>query len=139
MVGHQELERRVETALAAALPEVDLLELTVLASQGGMLRVVVDGRGVDTGVLAPLKTAKKTMLKAVLRPSGIAFGILVVLASIKLLVFAMVRAARERMDEDDFRLLEVQRDRQHADSLTWDDGVGEASDTASDVAEPASH
>ncbi len=42
MVGHEELERRVETALAAALPEVDLLELTVLTSQGGMLRLVVD-------------------------------------------------------------------------------------------------
>jgi len=42
MAGQNELERRVETALAAALPEVDLLELTVLATQGGMLRVVVD-------------------------------------------------------------------------------------------------
>jgi ribosome maturation factor RimP len=37
-----EIERRVETALAADLPEVDLLELTVLATQGGMLRLVVD-------------------------------------------------------------------------------------------------
>ena len=107
--------------------------------EDGVKTLLVDGRGVDTGVLAPLKSAKKTMLKAVLRPLGIAFGILVVLASIKLLVFAMVRAARERTDEDDFRLLEVQRDRQHADSLTWNDGGGEASDSASDVAEPASH
>lgn len=53
MVGHEELERRVETALAAALPEVDLLELTVLRSQGGMLRVVVDHPdGVDHAVCA---------------------------------------------------------------------------------------
>ena len=107
--------------------------------EDGVKTLLVDGRGVDTGVLAPLKTAKKTMLKAVLRPLGIAFGILVVLVSIKLLVFAMVRAARERTDEDDFRLLEVQRDRQHADSLTWNDGASEASDAGSDVAEPASH
>ena len=92
--------------------------------EDGVKTLLVDGRGVDTGVLAPLKTVKKTMLKAVLRPLGIAFGILVVLACIKLLVFAMVRAARERRDEDDFRTLEVQRHRQHADS---------------DVPEPASH
>lgn len=53
MVGHQELERRVETALAAAMPDVDLLELTVLTAQGGMLRLVVDHpAGVDHGVCA---------------------------------------------------------------------------------------
>lgn len=45
MTDHAELERRVEAAIAAALPEVDLLELTVLPSQGGMLRVVVDHPG----------------------------------------------------------------------------------------------
>lgn len=42
MPSHDEIERRVETALAAALPQVDLLELTVLATRGGMLRLVVD-------------------------------------------------------------------------------------------------
>lgn len=42
MAVEDELERRVETALAEALPAVDLLELTVLAAQGGMLRLVVD-------------------------------------------------------------------------------------------------
>ena len=53
MVGHQELEQRVETALAAAMPDVDLLELTVLTAQGGMLRLVVDHpAGVDHGVCA---------------------------------------------------------------------------------------
>jgi ribosome maturation factor RimP len=40
--SHDEIERRVETALAGVLPRVDLLELTVLAAQGGMLRLVVD-------------------------------------------------------------------------------------------------
>lgn len=42
MAGTTGLEARVEAALAAAMPEVDLLELTVLPSQGGMLRLVVD-------------------------------------------------------------------------------------------------
>jgi ribosome maturation factor RimP len=42
------MEARVEAALAAAMPEVDLLELTVLPAQGGMLRLVVDHpEGVD--------------------------------------------------------------------------------------------
>lgn len=53
MVGQNELERRVEAALAAATPAVDLLELTVLTAQGGMLRLVVDHPGgVDHGVCA---------------------------------------------------------------------------------------
>ncbi len=53
MVGQKELERRVETALAAAMPRVELLELTVLPAQGGMLRLVVDHPdGVDHGVCA---------------------------------------------------------------------------------------
>jgi hypothetical protein len=86
--------------------------------------LLVDGRGVDTGVLAPLNTAKKSLLKAVVRPFGVAFAILLVLASIKLLVFAMVRAARERAEEEAFAALEVQRDRRHAER---------------DAPEPASH
>lgn len=46
------LEREVEACLAAALPEVDLLELTVLgAGSDAYLRVVVDHpEGVDHGV-----------------------------------------------------------------------------------------
>lgn len=39
---HAETERRIETTLAAALPEVDLLDLRLVAEQGGMLRLVVD-------------------------------------------------------------------------------------------------
>lgn len=47
------IEARVEAALAAAMPEVDLLELTVVPAQGGMLRLVVDHPdGVDHGVCA---------------------------------------------------------------------------------------
>lgn len=58
MASHDEIERRVETALAAALPEVDLLELTVLPTQGGMLRLVVDHPGgVDHGVCADVTHA----------------------------------------------------------------------------------
>jgi len=82
--------------------------------EDGVKTLHVDGRAVDTGVLAPLKTAKKSMAKAILRPFGVAFAILVLLVSIKLLMFAMVRAARGR-DEAPPRpvLVEVPRDRQH--------------------------
>jgi len=83
--------------------------------EDGVRTLLANGRDVDTGVLAPLKTAKKSVAKAILKPMAIAFGILVLLASIKLLMFAMVRAARER-DEVVPRpvLVEVPRDRQHA-------------------------
>jgi hypothetical protein len=110
--------------------------------EDGVKTLLVDGRGVDTGVLAPLKTAKKTMLKAILRPLGIAFGILVLLAAIKLLIFAMVRAARERTEEDELELFEVQRDRQHADSFMFDgaaDDVAADADADSDLAGRPSH
>jgi hypothetical protein len=53
---------------------------------------------------------------AVLKPLGIAFAILVVLASIKLLIFAMVRAAREPPDDHGSIPFEVQRDREHLDA-----------------------
>ncbi|HEY4610584.1 MAG TPA: hypothetical protein VIH06_15315, partial [Ilumatobacteraceae bacterium] len=43
--------------------------------EDGVKTLLVNGRDVDTGVLAPLKTAKKSMAKAILRPLGIAFGI----------------------------------------------------------------
>ena len=53
MADGTDIEARVETALARAMPEVDLLELTVLPSQGGTLRLVVDHPdGVDHGVCA---------------------------------------------------------------------------------------
>jgi hypothetical protein len=84
--------------------------------EDGVKTLLADGSDVDTGVLAPLKTAKRSVLKAILKPLGIAFGMLVMLASIKLLIFAMVRAARERVEDDEPIPFEVQRDRQHDDS-----------------------
>lgn len=85
--------------------------------EDGVKTLHVNGTGVDTGVLAPLKTAKRSLLRAVLKPLGIAFAILVCLVAIKLLAFAMVRALREStLDDDDLpSLLDVQRDRQHYD------------------------
>ena len=79
------------------------------------LTLRADGTDVDTGVLAPLKSAKRALLKAVLKPLGIAIGILVLLAAIKLLTFAMVRAVREAVFDDVPPPLEVPRDRQHVD------------------------
>ena len=67
--------------------------------EDGVKTLLVDGTEVDTGVLAPLKTAKRSVAKAFLKPLGVAFLVLVVLASMKLLMFAMVRAARERPPE----------------------------------------
>jgi ribosome maturation factor RimP len=54
MARERDLEARVERALASAMPEVDLLELTLSPAQGGMLRVVVDHPGgVDHEVCSP--------------------------------------------------------------------------------------
>ena len=48
-----DMEGRVEAALAERMPEVDLLQLTVLPAGGGTLRLVVDHPGgVDHGVCA---------------------------------------------------------------------------------------
>ena len=77
------------------------------------------------GVLAPLKTAKRSVAKAILKPFGIAFAVLLLLVAIKLLIFAMVRAVR---DSDVPTVFEVQRDRQH-DELDPDPvGVSNARD-----------
>ncbi len=84
--------------------------------EDGVTTLLADGTAVDTGVLAPLKTAKKSLLRAILKPLAIAFGILVMLAAMKLLIFAMVRAVRESVVEDTAVEFDVQRDRQHADT-----------------------
>jgi hypothetical protein len=55
------------------------------------------------------------LLKAVLKPLGIAIGVLVVLTAFKLLIFAMVRAVRDSAHDDVPPPVEVPRDRQHAD------------------------
>jgi len=90
-------------------------DVTCPKVEDGVRTLLANGRDVDTGVLAPLKTAKKSVAKAFLKPMAIAFGILVLLASIKLLMFAMVRAARERPEEAPRPVLvEVPRDRRHA-------------------------
>ena len=42
--------------------------------EDGVKTLLADGTDVDTGVLAPLKTAKRSLLRAILKPLGIAFG-----------------------------------------------------------------
>ena len=94
---------------------VDDSDVSCPRVEDGVKTLLVDGSEVDTGVLAPLKTAKRSVANAVLKPLGVAFIVLVALASMKLLLFAMVRAARER-EPDEGQLpvqYEVQRVRQH--------------------------
>lgn len=95
---------------------VDDTDVRCPRTEDGVKTLLVDGTEVDTGVLTPLKTAKKSLLMAILKPLGIAFAILVALASIKLLIFAMVRAAREPPEEDGSIPYEGQRDREHIDA-----------------------
>ena len=53
-----DIERRVVNALARSVPEVNLLELSVLPAQGGTLRLVVNHpEGVDHGVCAAVTRA----------------------------------------------------------------------------------
>jgi hypothetical protein len=94
--------------------------------EDGVKTLLADGSGVDTGVLTRLKAAKTSVLKALLKPLGIALGVLVVLAAIKLLIFAMVRAVRESAFEDTQVRSQTQRDRQHGDA---DTGLVDASST----------
>ncbi len=84
--------------------------------EDGVKTLLADGSDVDTGVLAPLTTAKKSLLKAILKPLGVALLVLVVLASMKLLIFAMVRAVREPPIDDVPGPFEPQRDRQHVEA-----------------------
>lgn len=57
VAGHVDMERHVERALEERMPEVDLLELTVLPTRG-MLRLVVDHpSGVDHDVCAAVTKA----------------------------------------------------------------------------------
>jgi hypothetical protein len=93
---------------------VDDTDLRCPRVEDGVKTLLTNGTDVDTGVLAPLKTAKRSVAKAILKPFGIAFAVLLVLVAIKLLTFAMVRSARER-ESDVPTGFEVQRDRQHDD------------------------
>jgi hypothetical protein len=85
-------------------------------TEDGILTLHVDGAGVDTGVLAPLKTAKRSLLRAVAKPMVIGLAVLVALVAIKLLAFAMVRALREYARDDDLvPLPQLERGRRHED------------------------
>jgi hypothetical protein len=95
---------------------IDDTDVRCPRTEDGVKTLLVGGTEVDTGVLAPLKTAKRSLLMAIVKPLGIAFAILVVLASIKLLIFAMVRAAREPPDDEPTTPFEAQRDREHVDA-----------------------
>ena len=92
-------------------------DITCPRVEDGVKTLHVNGTVVDTGVLAPLKTAKRSLAKAVLKPLAIAFAVLVFLTSIKMLAFAMVRALRESNVAEDERPAPVYlpRDRQHDD------------------------
>jgi hypothetical protein len=92
---------------------VDDTDIRCPRVEDGVKTLLADGTEVDTGVLAPLKTAKRSLVRGILKPFGVAFGVLVLLASMKLLIFAMVRAAREPQPDEEL-MFEVQRDRQHA-------------------------
>ncbi len=67
-----------------------------------------------------MKTAKRSVAKAFLKPLGVAFIVLVVLASMKLLIFAMVRAAREREPDSQLPVHhDVQRLRRHTGNVLY--------------------
>ncbi len=74
-----------------------------------------DGSDVDSGVLTPLATAKTSIAKAIAKPLAVAFVVLAVLATMKLLAAAMVRALRDSGD-DAVRAPKMRRVRQHADA-----------------------
>lgn len=54
--------------------------------------LTADGRSVESGVLTPLSGSKGDLLRAVLQPLGVAFLVIVGLAALKHLVFAVGRA-----------------------------------------------
>jgi hypothetical protein len=100
-------------------------------SEDGVTTLTVDGLAVDTGVLAPLKSAKQSMAKAVLKPLVVAFFVLVVLAAIKLLIVAAVRSIREADDDRETGVagpFRASRQRRHADDPDDADGQGAEAD-----------
>jgi hypothetical protein len=62
--------------------------------------LTIDGTSIESGVLTPLRNAKGDIARAVLQPIGVAFLILVGLAAIKLLLFAMGRSLRDLGSEE---------------------------------------
>jgi hypothetical protein len=69
----------------------------------------LDGRPVESGVLAPLRSSGRQVARAVLGPIVVAFAVLVALAGLKLLVFAVGRGLRELgwRDEREARVVGV--------------------------------
>jgi len=57
--------------------------------------VHLDGSSVESGVLTPLRDAKRELLLAVLRPLAVALAVLAGLAGMKLLVFGFVGTLRD--------------------------------------------
>jgi hypothetical protein len=98
-----------------------------------------DGTDVDSGVLTPLATAKTSIAKAIAKPLAVAFIVLAVLATMKLLAAAMVRALRDAGD-DGVRAPKVRRVRHHTnvaepavtsdESIVDGDAVGEPAVTS---------
>lgn len=93
----------------------DDVEVDCPRIEDGVKTLRVDGSGVDTGVLAPLKTAKRSMLNAVVKPLGVALVVLLFLAAAKLLVVAMVRAVRD-FGDDHVVAERIRRERRHVDA-----------------------
>lgn len=108
-------------------------DVTCPRVEDGVKTLHVDGTVVDTGVLAPLKTAKRSLVKAIFKPLGIAFAVLVFLTATKMLAFAMVRAIRESNIVEDDRPAPayLPRDRQHYDD---EDDEDEEADPMTDDA-----
>jgi hypothetical protein len=86
--------------------------------------LTVNGTSVDTGVLAPLRGEGKSLLSAVLRPLAVAFGVLLALVTVKLLVFAIGRALRDMGDSEP-----VGRSRHHQVDLDADRADSDRADS----------
>jgi hypothetical protein len=75
-------------------------DVDCVAIEDPVRTLMVDGRSVDTGVLAPLRGSGRSLLGAIMRPLAIAFGVLLALVVVKQLLFAVGRSLREMGDSD---------------------------------------
>jgi hypothetical protein len=57
--------------------------------------LLADGTSVESGVLTPIKGAKRQIVRAIVQPVGVAIVVLVGLTCLKLLVFALGRTVRD--------------------------------------------
>jgi hypothetical protein len=88
---------------------VDDPDVACPAVQDPIRTLTTEATSVESGVLSPLADAKSDLLLAVLQPAGVALAVLVVLALLKLLVFALGRTARD-----------LGRPRSQTPSRSWD-------------------